>query len=687
MSKNPKERIKELRTLLHHYNVEYYVHSRSLISDFDFDHLMKELEELEEKYPVFYDENSPSKRVGGEVTKSFQSYAHEYPMLSLSNSYSKQDIIDFDLRVKKVIDVPFEYICELKYDGVAISLIYEDGELIRAVTRGDGTTGEVVTNNIRTISSIPLKLIGNFPKKIEVRGEVIFPNPAFNKLNKQRQAEGLPMFANPRNTASGSLKLQDSAEVAKRKLDCFLYAAFLNDSNFNNAFDQYEYLEKLGFKTPQSTERFIEKSNSIDQIMDFINYWEKERENLDFEIDGIVIKVNKLEFQLQIGNTAKSPRWAIAYKYKAKQVSTILKNITFQVGRTGAITPVAQLQPVVISGSVVKRASVHNEDQIKKLDLRIGDQVFVEKGGEIIPKVTGVLLQKRSKSSQPFNFINNCPECNNELIRDEGEAQHYCPNTNGCPPQIKGKMIHFIGRKQMNIDGIGSETIDLLYSEGLVKNIADLYELKKTDILPLERMAEKSADNIIKGIEESKKTPFHKLLFALGIRYVGETVAKKLVSHFMSMDALLKTNQEELESVDEIGDKIAVSVLEFIQNENNIILINRLKEYGLNMEISRKKLEQSSNLLQGKKIVVSGKFNVHSRDEIKDMITLNGGQIVSSVSAQTNLIVAGENMGPSKLAKAKSLDIEILTESEFLTQLDLDQNSSPENSTGQVSLF
>ena len=687
MSKNPKERIKELRTLLHHYNVEYYVHSRSLISDFDFDHLMKELEELEEKYPVFYDENSPSKRVGGEVTKSFQSYAHEYPMLSLSNSYSKQDIIDFDLRVKKVIDVPFEYICELKYDGVAISLIYEDGELIRAVTRGDGTTGEVVTNNIRTISSIPLKLIGNFPKKIEVRGEVIFPNPAFNKLNKQRQAEGLPMFANPRNTASGSLKLQDSAEVAKRKLDCFLYAAFLNDSNFNNAFDQYEYLEKLGFKTPQSTERFIEKSNSIDQIMDFINYWEKERENLDFEIDGIVIKVDKLDFQLQIGNTAKSPRWAIAYKYKAQQVSTILKNITFQVGRTGAITPVAQLKPVEISGSVVKRASVHNEDQIKKLDLRIGDQVFVEKGGEIIPKVTGVLLEERIKSSQPFNFIKYCPECNNQLIRDEGEAQHYCPNSEGCPPQIKGKMIHFIGRKQMNIDGIGSETIDLLFNEGLVKNIADLYELKKTDILPLERMAEKSADNIIKGIEESKKTPFHKLLFALGIRYVGETVAKKLVSHFMSMDALLKTNQEELESVDEIGDKIAVSVLEFIQNENNIILINRLKEYGLNMEISRKKLEQSSNLLQGKKIVVSGKFNVHSRDEIKDMITLHGGQIVSSVSAQTNLIVAGENMGPSKLAKAKSLDIEILTESEFLTQLDLDQNSSPENSTGQVSLF
>ena len=353
MSKNPKERIKELRTLLHHYNVEYYVHSRSLISDFEFDHLMKELEELEEKYPVFYDENSPSKRVGGEVTKSFQSHAHEYPMLSLSNSYSKQDVIDFDLRVKKVIDVPFEYICELKYDGVAISLIYEDGELIRAVTRGDGTTGEVVTNNIRTISSIPLKLIGDFPKKIEVRGEVIFPNPAFNKLNKQRQAEGLPMFANPRNTASGSLKLQDSAEVAKRKLDCFLYAAFLNDSNFNSAFDQYGYLEKLGFKTPQSTERFIEKSNSIDHIMDFINYWEKERENLDFEIDGIVIKVNKLEFQLQIGNTAKSPRWAIAYKYKAKQVSTILKNITFQVGRTGAITPVAQLKPVEISGSVV----------------------------------------------------------------------------------------------------------------------------------------------------------------------------------------------------------------------------------------------------------------------------------------------------------------------------------------------
>ena len=687
MSKNPKERIKELRTLLHHYNVEYYVHSRSLISDFEFDHLMKELEKLEEKYPAFYDENSPSKRVGGEVTKSFQSHAHEYPMLSLSNSYSKQDIIDFDQRIKKVIDDPFEYICELKYDGVAISLIYEDGELIRAVTRGDGTTGEVVTNNIRTISSIPLKLYGEFPKKIEVRGEVIFPNPAFDELNKQRQAEGLPMFANPRNTASGSLKLQDSAEVAKRKLDCFLYAAYLKDSNFNNAFDQYGYLQKLGFKTPQSSSRFIERTKSIDEIMDFINYWEKERENLDFEIDGIVIKVNKLDLQLQIGNTAKSPRWAIAYKYKPKQVSTILKKITFQVGRTGAITPVAQLKPVEISGTVVKRASVHNEDQIKKLDLRVGDHVFVEKGGEIIPKVTGVLLDKRNKSSQSFNFITHCPECNNQLIRDEGEAQHYCPNTDGCPPQIKGKMIHFIGRKQMNIDGIGSETIDLLYSEGLVRNIADLYDLKKTDLLPLERMAEKSADNIIKGIEESKETPFHKLLFALGIRYVGETVAKKLVAHFMNMDSLLKTNQEELEDIDEIGDKIAISVLEFIQNENNIILINRLKEYGLNMEVSKQEVQLSSNLLQDKKIVVSGKFSFYSRDQIKDIITLNGGKVISSVSAQTNLIVAGENMGPSKLEKAKKFDIEILTESELLAQLSEDQNLPPENSTGQVSLF
>ena len=687
MSKNPKDRIKELRTLIHHYNVEYYLHSRSLISDFEFDQLMKELEELEEKYPAFHDDNSPSKRVGGEVTKSFQTYAHEYPMLSLSNSYSKQDIIDFDQRIKKVIDVPFEYICELKYDGVAISLIYENGELIRAVTRGDGTTGEVVTNNIRTISSIPLKLFGEFPKKIEVRGEVIFPNPAFDELNKQRQAEGLPMFANPRNTASGSLKLQDSAEVAKRKLDCFLYAAYLNDSNFNNAFDQYGYLQKLGFKTPQSSDRFIERSKSIDQIMDFINHWEKERENLDFEIDGIVIKVNKLDFQLQIGNTAKSPRWAIAYKYKAKQVCTILKRITFQVGRTGAITPVAQLKPVEISGTVVKRASVHNEDQIKKLDLRVGDHVFVEKGGEIIPKVTGVLLEKRNKSIQTFNFITHCPECNNQLKRDEGEAQHYCPNTDGCPPQIKGKMIHFIGRKQMNIDGIGSETIDLLYSEGLVSNIADLYELKKTDLLPLERMAEKSADNIIKGIEESKETPFHKLLFALGIRYVGETVAKKLVAHFMNMDSLLKTNQEELEGIDEIGDKIAISVLEFIQNENNIMLIKRLKEYGLNMEVSRQEVQLSSNLLKGKKIVVSGKFSLHSRDEIKDLIIINGGKLISSVSAQTNLIVAGENMGPSKLAKAKKFDIEILTESELLAQLSEYQNSPPENSTGQVSLF
>ena len=545
--------------------------------------MLKELELLEDKFPAYSDENSTTKRVGGEVTKSFDSHAHEYPMLSLSNSYSKQDIIDFDERIKKIIDVPFEYICELKYDGVAISLIYENGQLIKGVTRGDGVRGEVVTNNIRTIQAIPLKLVGNYPKKIEVRGEIIFPTPAFEELNKQRKSTGLPLFANPRNTASGSLKLQDSAEVAKRNLDCFLYAVYMKDSTFNNASDQYYYLQQLGFKTPSLKNRYIQKTSTIDDIMDFINYWDDKRNALPFEIDGIVIKVNQLDLQQEIGHTAKSPRWAIAYKYKAQQVSTTLENIVYQVGRTGAITPVAHLSAVEISGTIVKRASVHNEDQIQKLDLRIGDTVYVEKGGEIIPKIVGVDKSKRSFINESFNFIENCPECNSKLIRDEGEAQHYCPNSNECPPQIKGKMIHYIGRKQMNIDGVGSETIEQLFNAGLINNIADLYELKKIDLLPLERMAEKSVDNIINGIEESKNAPFHKFLFALGFRYVGLSVAKKLVDHFKNIDAIISANEEELANVDEIGDKIAISVLEFFRDDNNLDLIKRLKSHGVQM--------------------------------------------------------------------------------------------------------
>ena len=687
MSKEALNKILALRKKLHEYNYEYYVNSRSLISDYEFDQLLKELELLEDKFPAYSDENSPTKRVGGEVTKSFDSHAHEYPMLSLSNSYSKQDIIDFDERIKKIIDVPFEYICELKYDGVAISLIYENGQLIKGVTRGDGVRGEVVTNNIRTIQAIPLKLVGDYPKKIEVRGEIIFPTPAFEELNNQRKLIGLPLFSNPRNTASGSLKLQDSAEVAKRNLDCFLYAVYMKDSIFNNASDQYNYLQQLGFKTPSVKDRYIQKASSIDDIMDFINYWDDKRNALPFEIDGIVIKVNQLDLQHEIGHTAKSPRWAIAYKYKAQQVSTILEHIVYQVGRTGAITPVAHLSPVEISGTIVKRASVHNEDQIQKLDLRIGDTVFVEKGGEIIPKIVGVDKSKRSSISESFNFIENCPECNSKLIRDEGEAQHYCPNSNECPPQIKGKMIHYIGRKQMNIDGVGSETIEQLFNAGLIKNIADLYELKKIDLLPLERMAEKSVDNIINGIEDSKNVPFPKFLFALGIRYVGETVAKKLVDHFKNIDAIISANEEELANVDEIGDKIAISVLEFFRDDNNLDLIKRLKSYGVQMEQLNKETTLISSVLVGKKVVVSGKFTQYSRDEIKQMIGDHGGKISSSVSAQTDLLVVGENMGPSKLEKAQKWKIEMVSENDFLALIGIKNSDQDQIIEGQGSLF
>ena len=683
-----KERIKQLTEELNEHNYRYYVLAQPVISDYEYDMKLKELEKLEKQFPQFADKNSPTKRVGGQVTKNFPTVKHKVPMLSLSNTYSIEEIIDWEKSIMKLVNKPITYVLELKYDGVAISIRYKNGEMVQAVTRGDGYQGDDVTPNVMTIRSIPLQLRGNdYPDEFEVRGEILMPFDVFNKLNEEREDIGEPPFANPRNAAAGTLKIQDSSIVAKRRLDSYMYYLIADKRPFNNHYDNILKMGEWGFKVPRPENNFIKKATTIEEILDFINYWDKHRDDLNFGIDGIVLKVNDYDEQEQIGYTAKSPKWAIAYKFKAARVETKLLSISYQVGRTGAITPVANLEPVHLAGTVVKRASLYNADYIEQMDIRVGDMVYVEKGGEIIPKIVAVDFDKRPPGLPKTEFITHCPECNNQLIRDEGEAQHYCPNTDGCPPQIKGKMIHFIGRKQMNIDGIGSETIDLLYSEGLVRNIADLYELKKTDLLPLERMAEKSADNIIKGIEESKETPFHKLLFALGIRYVGETVAKKLVAHFMNMDSLLKTNQEELEGIDEIGDKIAISVLEFIQNENNIILINRLKEYGLNMKVSGQEVQLSSNLLQGKKIVVSGKFSFYSRDEIKDLITLNGGKVISSVSAQTNLIVAGENMGPSKLAKAKKFDIEILTESELLAQLSEDQNSPPENSTGQVSLF
>ena len=680
-------RILELRKLIHRYNYEYYVNSSSSISDFEFDQLLKELEDLEFQFPELNDPNSPTKRVGGDITKSFETVNHQYPMLSLANSYSKEDIIDFDTRIRKIIDVPFSYICELKYDGVAISLVYENGQLLRAVTRGDGIQGEEVTNNVRTISSIPLILTGNPPKKLEVRGEIMFSKSAFLKLNNQRKKEELPLFSNPRNTASGTLKLQDSSLVAQRDLDCFLYAAFIENSAVEKVFDHYQLLTDYGFKTPSKEKKYIQQVSDVNGIMNFIKFWDKKRDNLPFEIDGIVIKVNEISLQNEIGNTSKSPRWAIAYKYKATQVTTNLENIIYQVGRTGAITPVAVLKPVEISGTIVRKASVHNADQIEKLDLRLNDVVYVEKGGEIIPKITAVDLSKRKKDSIPFNFIERCPECDSELERDQGEAHHYCFNNNSCPPQIKGKITHFIGRKQMNIEGIGEETVEQLFNAGLINNIADLYSLKKEKMLPLERMAEKSVDNILIGIENSKTAPFHKILFGLGIRYVGETVAKKLTSVYSHINDLRSATFEELCLVDEIGEKIAESIVAYFKVELHHQIIDQLLDSGLKMESQVIKKKNQSNILANKKIVISGTFKNISRENLKNLIEEKGGKNTSSVSKSTDILVAGENMGPSKLEKAEKFKVEILSEEEFLILIQNLANEEVSKQFKQGKLF
>jgi DNA ligase (NAD+) len=687
MSKIDIDRIIELRELIHSYNTHYYIHSISVVSDYEFDQLLKELEELEIKYPELYDANSPTKRVGGDITKTFETVPHKYPMLSLSNSYSKDDIADFDQRVKKIIDVPLTYICELKYDGVAISIIYKNGNLVKAITRGDGTQGEDVTNNVRTISSIPLVLSGDYPENLEVRGEIMYSKSVFKELNKNREKQGLSLFSNPRNSASGTLKLQDSSIVAKRKLDCFIYAVFLDNQTINSLFNQYNYLAQFGFKAPSVKDKYVEQVNDVNGIMNFINYWEERKEDLPFEIDGIVIKVNEIDIQKEIGNTSKSPRWAIAYKYKAVQVSTILEDIVYQVGRTGAITPVANLKAVEISGTIVKRASVHNADQIEKLDLRINDSVFVEKGGEIIPKITGVDISKRNTNSSKFVFSSKCPECGSELVRDEGEAHHYCLNSNLCPPQIKGKIIHFIGRKQLNIDGIGQETIEQLYNEKLIENIADLYTLKKQDLLPLERMAEKSAENIINGIQQSKSAPFHKVLFGLGIRYVGETVAKKLTTYFEDINQLRSSNFDELCSIDEVGDKIAESIVQYFSVDFNNKIIDLLLENGLNMTSDRSENILKSSILENKKIVISGTFKNISRDELKKTIAINGGKNSSSVSKSTDILVAGENMGPSKLEKAEKFKVSILNEDEFLNLISEEKPNENSKHYQQGELF
>lgn len=658
-----QEKIEQLRTELNEHNYRYYVLAQPTISDFDFDMKLKELESLEKENPTFFDSNSPTQRVGGQITKEFNTVKHRNTMLSLSNTYSKEEIEEFITRAQKQFDDALEFVCELKYDGAAISITYKNGELFQAVTRGDGSQGDDISTNVRTINSIPLKLKGDFPTDFDIRGEIFMTLDGFNKLNEDRVELGFEPFANPRNSAAGTLKMQDSSIVAKRPLDSYLYYVVTKDQTIENHYDSILKASEWGFKTPQPDVDFIRKAKNIEEIWSFIDYWDKERNNLPFEIDGIVIKVNSFRKQQELGFTAKAPRWAIAYKFKAEQVSTILEEVTYQVGRTGAITPVANLKPVSLAGTTVKRASLHNKDQIEKLDLHIRDHVFVEKGGEIIPKIVGVDTNNRDQSLQPVAFIENCPECSTTLVRKEGEAQHYCPNDVGCPPQIKGRIQHFISRKAMNIDGLGSETIDTFVEHGLVKDYADLYQLREEQILELEGFKQKSTLNILKGLEESRNIPFEKTLFALGIRYVGETVAKKLAKHYKTIDALIAASKEELVTVDEIGDRIAESVVNFFVSEENITAINRLKEAGLQFTIEEQ--EGASQKLESLKFVVSGVFSKYSREEIKNLVEKNGGVIASSVSSKTNYIIAGDGMGPSKKAKAEKLGVTIISEDEF----------------------
>ena len=661
---NVQDRIVFLRSELQQHNYNYYVLDKPTISDFEFDMLLNELIDLEKQNPQFYDANSPTQRVGGELIKSFDTVAHEYRMLSLGNTYSAEELVDFDKRITKLVETDIEYVCELKYDGVSISLKYENGELKQAITRGNGTHGDDVTVNVKTINSIPLKLKGDYPSKFEIRGEIFLPHEGFDQMNEKRIVNDLEPFANPRNAASGSVKMQDSKEVAKRPLDCFLYYLLGKELPSQRHHENLQNAREWGFKIPHE----IEVCPSIDKVIDFVNYWDNKRHHLPYDIDGIVIKVNDLRLQEQMGFTAKSPRWAISYKFKAEQVSTVLNEITYQVGRTGAITPVANLEPVLLAGTVVKRASLHNADQISKLDIRIGDKVYVEKGGEIIPKIVGVAKKERDLFSQPMLYISHCPECNTPLVRSKSDAKHYCPNDLMCPPQIKGKFEHFISKKAMDIDGIGPETIDLLFENQLIASIPDLYDLKKEDLLPFKKEGEKWASNIIKGLEQSKAIPFERLLFALGVRYVGETVSKVLVKEFQHIDNLMMADKERLENVDEIGEKIAESVVLYFQNKENIKLINRLKNQGLCFEIGEESKAISSQF-SGMSIVISGVFSHFSRDELKKLIEQHGGKNVSSISKKTTFVVAGENMGPSKLQRAEKLNVPLLSEDEFIKKI------------------
>lgn len=675
MSESIKHRIEELSKKIEEHNYNYYVLSNPTISDYDFDMMLEELIQLEKEHPEYQLPDSPSLRVGGQITKEFKTVKHKYPMLSLGNTYSEEELNDFDDRVKKALTEPYEYVCELKYDGVAIGLTYKNGRLVQAVTRGDGEQGDDVTTNVKTIKSIPLKLRGNnYPDEFEIRGEIFMPRSSFDEINKEREEIGDAPLANPRNAASGTLKMQDSAQVAKRNLDCYLYFVLGETLPYQSHYENLLAAKSWGFKVPES----VIKTNSIQGVFQFINKWDVERADLEFDIDGVVLKVNSYEQQKALGFTAKSPRWAIAYKFKAQRVATLLESISYQVGRTGAITPVANLKPVLLAGTTVKRASLHNADIIEKLDVRVGDTVFVEKGGEIIPKIVGVDESKRpvgggsdlfSSALEPTKYITHCPECNAELIRNEGEANHYCPNELVCPPQVKGKMEHFVSRKAMDIDSLGGETIAQLYDAGLIKNIADLYELKKEDLLQLERMAEKSVNNLLAGIEASKAITFERVLYAIGIRHIGETTAKKLAYYFKNIDALEKATVEQLLEVGDIGEKIAQTIVEYFKDQRNIEIIERLKKHGLQFQLSEEQLTNTSDKLKDLSFVVSGVFSKFSRDDLKKAIEQNGGKNVGSISGKTSYVIAGENMGPEKLKKAEKLGVPIISEDDFIKMI------------------
>ena len=673
-----KQKIEELRRWLNYHNRKYYIDNAPEVSDYEFDQRMHELQRLEAEHPEYDDPNSPSRRVGSDLTTEFRTVEHRYPMLSLGNTYSIDELNEFFERVEREVG-QVEYVCELKFDGTAISLTYENGRLTRAVTRGDGRSGDDVTANVRTIRTVPLELTGDdFAPMFEIRGEIFMPYASFDRLNSEREAAGETLFANPRNAAAGTLKQQQSAVVAKRGLDCILYQMAGDNLPFTNHIENLNAARSWGFKISE----YMTLCHGAAEVIDYINHWDEARKTLPYPTDGVVIKVNDFALRRSLGFTAKSPRWAVAYKFKAESALTKLLSVDFQVGRTGAITPVANLEPVLLAGTTVKRASLHNAEQIAALDIRVGDMVYVEKGGEIIPKITGVELAERTAECKPFEYIDRCPECGAELVRFEGEAKHYCPNQSGCRPQIVGRVVHFIGRKALNIDGLGGETVELLFENGLVRDIADLYSLKAADLAVLPRLGEKSADNIINSIEASKSVPFARVLFGLGIRFVGETTAKYMAAHFKSLDAVMAADKEALMESDEVGDKIAESIIGYFADPVNITILERLRTAGLQFETEV--AERKSDVLAGKNVVVSGKFLLHSRDELKALIELHGGKNQSGVSSNTDFIVAGENMGPAKLQKAEKLGVNILSEEEFVALIGSDEIPKVEEKVVEV---